>query len=139
MAMEMWGQVVSAIDDMVHRIQDLEDFDVEPGSQLAADDASSHPYEVSHCVQNCLNAGVDHLHAAKALMFDVPILHANAEYSLFRGALENFGAAFWVLHPAQRSKRVEHALRWMVKNLKDHDNATAKLSLPGYTPARPNP
>jgi hypothetical protein len=135
-AMAQWAQMAPLIDNVVNRTQDPEDFVVEAGSQLAGDDADSDPYQVSHCARACLNAGVDHLHAAKKLILDVPIiLHANADYSLLRGALENFGTAFWVLHPPQRSVRVERALRWMVKNFKDQDKATADLGLPKYVPA----
>jgi hypothetical protein len=133
-AMDKWAEIAPLIDIMVNRAQDPKDFVVEPGSQLAADDIASHPYRVSHCGRACLNAGVDHLHAAKMLIIDVRILHEAADYSLIRGALENFAAAFWVLHPPERNDRIEHALRWMVKNFKDQDKATAELNLPSYVP-----
>ena len=139
MADAMWAAWLPSIDNVTNRIQDPDDFSVGPGSQLAADDDASDPYQVSHCARACLNAGVDHLHAAKALMFGaVPILHANSEYSLFRGALENLATAFWVLHPAQRSMRVERALRSMVKNFKDQDKAPGGLGLPDYIPGEVN-
>ena len=139
MADAMWAAWLPSIDNVTNRIQDPDDFGVGPGSRLAADDDASDPYQVSHCARACLNAGVDHLHAAKALMFGaVPILHANSEYSLFRGALENLATAFWVLHPAQRSMRVERELRWMVKNFKDQDKALGGLGLPNYIPGEVN-
>ena len=132
MAEKMWGGLLPLIEEMTERTQNPGEFVVEPRSQLAADDAKSHPYEVSHCARMCLNAGVDHMHAAKSLMFDAnkPLLHASADWSLIRGALENLAAAFWILHPAQRTYRIEHALRWMVKNFKDQGNATDRLDLP---------
>ena len=136
MVMAKWAQIAPLIDIVVNRIQDPEDFAVQPGSQLAADDADSDPYQVSHCARSCLNAGVDHLHAARQLILDEPItLHANADYSLIRGALENFGTAFWVLHPPQRKVRIERALRWMVQNFLDQERAVERLQLPGYVPA----
>lgn len=132
MALSMWAEIVSEIDNVMQRTQDDEDFGVEANSQLAADDADSTPYQVSHCARACLNAGVDHLHAAKILIIDSQNLHANAEYSLIRGALENFGTAFWILHPTEPATRVEHALRWMVNNYKGQEKALGDLGLPGF-------
>lgn len=127
-AEQQWALMAPQIEAMVHRIQDRAEFVVQLGSELAADDTQSHPYQVSHCVRACLNAGVGHLHAMKSLIIDEPrIVHADAEYSLIRGALENFATAFWVLHPPQRTLRVERALRWMVKNFKDQEKALAPL------------
>jgi hypothetical protein len=92
MVMAKWAEIAPLIDIVVNRIQDPEDFVVDAGSQLDGDDAGSHPCQVSRCARWCLNAGVDHLHAAKKLILDEPItLHANADYSLIRGALQNFG------------------------------------------------
>lgn len=136
MVMAKWAQIAPLIDMVVNRIQDPEDFAVQAGSQLAGDDAASDPYQVSHCARSCLNAGVDHLHAARQLILDEPItLHANADYSLIRGALENFGTAFWVLHPRQRTIRIERALRWMTQNFLDQERAVGGLQLPRYVPA----
>ena len=87
MVRDKWNEIVPPIEIMVHRIQNPQEFVAQSGSELADDDAASHPYRVSHCARACLNAGVDHLHAMKKLIFDVPILHAAADYSLIRGAL----------------------------------------------------
>jgi hypothetical protein len=140
MVMDKWAKIAPLIEIMTARIQNPEDPDwaVKPGSELADDDDASNPYQVSHCARACLNAGVNHLHALKSLIFGAPILHGAADYSLIRGALENFAAAFWVLHPLDRSDRIEHALRWMVKNFKDQDKATAELNLPNYVPLDAN-
>jgi hypothetical protein len=87
---EQWALMAPRIETMVHQIQDPAEFVIQPGSELAADDTESHPFRVSHCARACLNAGVDHLHAIKSLIIDDPILlHAAADYSLIRGALEN--------------------------------------------------
>ena len=50
---------------MAKRTGEPNDFPVSPGSSLAGDDKASNPYQVSHAVQMCLVAGVDHLHAVK--------------------------------------------------------------------------
>ena len=131
-AEQQWARMAPQIESMVHRIQDPAEFVIQPGSELADDDAASHPYQVSHCARACLNAGVGHLHAMKTLIIDEPrLLHAEADYSLIRGGLENFATAFWVLHPHERKVRVERALRWMAKNFKDGDKATGHLGFPG--------
>jgi hypothetical protein len=102
-----WQEIAPLIELVTARIQDPDDFTVQPGSQLAEDDADSHPYEVSHCARWCLNAGVDHLHALKLLVIDDNLIHAAASYSLARGALENFAAGFWVLHSDEPAVRIE--------------------------------
>lgn len=133
MALANWRILGRDVDAVMNRTQDPNDFVVEPGSQLADDDAASYPYWVSSCAQACINAGVDHLHAAKTLIADLGIVHASSDYSLIRGALENFAAAFWVLHPAQRTDRIERALRWAVKNGKYEALALTEANLPNNT------
>jgi hypothetical protein len=129
---QQWATMAPQIEAMVRRTQDPAEFVVPPGSELADDDAASHPYQVSHCAKRCLNAGVDHLHAMKTLIIDEPrLLHAEADYSLIRGGLENFATAFWVLHPHDQKVRIERALRWMAQNFKDQDKATGHLGFPG--------
>jgi hypothetical protein len=129
-----WAEIAPLIDVMTTRIQTPGEFAVQPNSELAADDDASNPYQISHTARWCLNAGVDHLHALKSLVIDARLIHSNASYSLVRGALENLAAGFWVLNPDERSVRVEHGLRWWIKNFRDQDSATRGLGLPNYTP-----
>jgi hypothetical protein len=89
---------------------------------------------VSHAARWCLNAGVDHLHALKSLVIDGGLIHPNATYSLIRGALENLAAGFWIIHPSQRSIRIERGLRWWIKNFKDEDTATEDMD--DHVPAK---
>jgi hypothetical protein len=56
-----WGEIAPLIEVMTARIQNLNDFMVQPTSQLSVDDVVSNPYRVSHSARWCLNAGVDHL------------------------------------------------------------------------------
>jgi hypothetical protein len=127
-----WDEIAPLIDVITARIQNPDEFVVAPTSRLAVDDIASSPYQLSHCARWCLTAGVDHLHALKSLVIDARMIHSAAPYSLVRGALENFAAGFWVLHPSEQSDRVEHALRWWAKNFKDQDKATK--GLPDYQP-----
>lgn len=123
MVFAKWEEVASLIDVLIQRIQDPADFAIAEGSELAFDDASSIPYQVSHCVRWGLNAGIEHLHAVKTLVIDARLIHASADYTLIRGAIENLAAAYWVLHPSDRNQRVIRALRWMAKNYKDQNTA----------------
>jgi hypothetical protein len=125
--MAKWAEIAPLIEHMAVRIQTPNEFVVGLGSALAADDSASNPYQVSHCVQACLTAGVDHLHALKRLVIDDRLLHTGADFSLARGALENFGTAFWVLHPAEPTERITHALRWMAQDFKDQAKADEEL------------
>jgi hypothetical protein len=118
-----WARLAPLIDVMSQRIQTPGEFEVHPGSSLARDDVDTSPYQLSHAARWCLNAGVDHLHALKSLVIDSGRIHSYATYSLVRGALENFGAGFWIVHPRQRSIRIEHGMRWWIKNFRDEDTA----------------
>ena len=132
-----WLEISPLIDRMMERVGTEREFPVSPRSSLAGDDSKSDPYQVSHCVRMCLTAGVDHLHAVKTLIVDQQLLHVAAPFSLSRGALENFAAAFWILHPINRNDRIERTLRWHVKNFKDQEKAVSGLVLPGHRPLEP--
>jgi hypothetical protein len=56
-----WTEIAPLIDVMTRRIQTPSEFAVQPNSELAADDAATNPYQLSHTARWCLNAGVDHL------------------------------------------------------------------------------
>jgi hypothetical protein len=57
MVAEKWAEIAGLIEVITARIEDPDDFIVQPSSELAADDNATHPYEVSHCARWCLNAG----------------------------------------------------------------------------------
>ena len=50
-----WTEIAPLIDVMIRRIQTPGGFAVQPDSELAADDAVSNPYHVSHTARCCLN------------------------------------------------------------------------------------
>lgn len=132
-----WAEVADLIEVVTARIENPDDFVVQPSSQLAADDIATSPYHVSHCARWCLNSGVDHLHALKSLIVDAGRIHSSAPYSLVRGALENLAAGFWLLHPSEPNVRIERGLRWWAKNFKDEDGATRDRNLASYKPLKP--
>ena len=122
-----WREIAPFIDVMAKRVGQRGEFAVQPGSSLSGDDRVSNPFHVSHVVRQCLVAGVDHLHAVKALVVDQRVLHVAAPASLARGALENFAAGYWVLGPVNRDTRVERALRWHATNVVDDMRFRAAL------------
>ncbi|BBX69728.1 hypothetical protein [Mycolicibacterium psychrotolerans] len=125
----LWATFAADVDRMMERVNDPMDFAVSPGSPLAGDDRASDPYQVSHAVQMCIVAGVDHLHAMKSLLLDLNMLHSAAPFTMVRGALEVLSSAFWILHPAKRTVRVERVLRWHAKNFHDQHPALESLGL----------
>ncbi|OZG29728.1 hypothetical protein BH683_007255 [Williamsia sp. 1138] len=122
-----WHEISPLIDRMSERIGDRDDFKVAAGSSLASDDALTNPYQLSHSVRLCMTAGVDHLHSVKRLVMDSQVLHVAAPFSLSRGALETFSAAFWMLHPIAPGDRIAHGLRWHAKNFNDMHSAVDLL------------
>lgn len=135
MAVQHWFRIAADTDNL----QSHGPFQVRPGSELAEDDAQSDPYQVSHCAQGFLNSGIDHMHAVKTLILgDKPIIHADSDYTLLRGALENLAVALWVLRPTDRSVRIERALRCEAQNYRDQDRATKDLGLPNPHPLQSN-
>ena len=77
-----WAEVAPLIDTLNDRTDDRADFAVKPRSSLARDDEWADPYQLSHAVQACIVAGVDHLHAFKVLIVDAQKLHVAAPASL---------------------------------------------------------
>lgn len=129
-----WADIAPLIDRLNERTDDGGDFAVLPRSSLAPDDVWADPYHLSHAVQACIVAGIDHLHAVKSLVFDAGKLHVAAPASLVRGCLENMATAYWILHPAPRAERVTRCLQWHIQNAKDQHTAIHPLNLPDYKP-----
>jgi len=75
----------------------------------------------------------------KRLIIDDRLIHSEADYSLIRGALENFGTAFWVLHADQRTERITRALQWMAQNFKDHAKVVDATGMTGVKSREENP
>lgn len=105
-----------------------------PGSPLHADDARTHPYQLSHAVWLALSHAVDHLNCLRTLLRDVQVIHMFAPYSLVRAALENASAAVWMLQPPSRASRVCRRLRLAVANISNGDAAKQLAGLKGGRP-----
>ncbi|MCG8918254.1 hypothetical protein L6E12_20945 [Actinokineospora sp. PR83] len=114
------------------RIGTPDNFPVGDGSALQGDDAACHPFLVSHALMTCIGAAVDHLHGLYALVLTTDFLHLNTPYTVARGALESAAAAIWIAEPNRRNDRVERALSWFYKDVKDGNTAAteAKVAVP---------
>jgi hypothetical protein len=89
-----------------------------PASSLAADDAATTPYQLSHAVVGALGSAVDHLDSLRVLIRQGQVLPARAPYTLLRAALENAAVAVWLLAPKSRDERVFRRLwlQWADEN-----------------------
>jgi hypothetical protein len=126
---QKWTEFVPRINELQARSDKQDGFRAQPRSSMAGDDRWSAPFQVSHAVNACIMAGIDHLHACKALIVDAHSLHVAAPASLVRGSLENMATAFWMLHPASRAERVTRCLRWHTINARDGQQALGSLGL----------
>ncbi|GGY10460.1 hypothetical protein [Streptomyces anandii] len=120
---------------------DSRQWQVQPGSALAGDDAKTDPYQVSHNAWNALGVAVDHLHCFSSTFADDPrdnsvsiTLHTHGQYSLLRGAFENSARAVWMLRPNQRLVRVQRRLCMQAGENKNSDRMNALLQ---QQPRRP--
>ncbi|MEV0478291.1 hypothetical protein, partial [Streptomyces prunicolor] len=120
---------------------DSKQWQVQPGSALAGDDAKTDPYQVSHNVWNALSVAVDHLHCFRSTFAGDPqdnsvsvTLHTHGQYSLLRGAFENSARAVWMLGPAQRLVRVQ---RRLCMQAGEHKHADGMAALLQQQPRRP--
>lgn len=114
-----WQEIAPLIDRLAERIGLPDDFPVERGSALAGDDRAAHPFRTSSAARQCLNAAIDHLHAAKTLAHDSGVLHLAAPATLARGVIENAATGLWIVMPTRRDERVLRTLRWFATNYHD--------------------
>ncbi|MFF3968001.1 hypothetical protein ACFYZI_41425 [Streptomyces griseorubiginosus] len=91
---------------------------VQPRSSLAGDDAKSHPHQVSHSVSHALTVAVNHLQCLRSSVLTKrgakhasPFIRTYAQASLVRGVFENSARAVWLLGPANRLERLTRCLR----------------------------
>jgi hypothetical protein len=82
------------------------------GSDLAADDTSVHPHQVSHAAWAAITAAVSHLGCLRDSLFTQTgptafnaRLHTHGQFTLVRGALENASHAVWLLESDDREVR----------------------------------
>ncbi|WP_405372051.1 MULTISPECIES: hypothetical protein [unclassified Microbacterium] len=124
---ERWIEFGSAVDRLVQRVGDLDEFPVLARSSLAGDDRKAHPFEVSRAVRHLINASIDQLHGIKVLLVDAQVEHLAVGPTLARAATENTATALWILGPAQRAERLNRVFRWHVRNYQDERKTVGKF------------
>jgi hypothetical protein len=133
---------ISDLLDLLFEVEEWMDTDLPPvqkGSAFAGDDAKTHPYEVSHAVNNSLNIAVDHLHCMRmALTGRGPRtidLHAYAPFTLLRGALENASTAVWIASPPRRADRIVRRARYESSNIQAAEDMLKAVGEPASSVA----
>ncbi|MBX9420849.1 hypothetical protein [Streptomyces lateritius] len=111
---------------------------VQPGSALAGDDAKSHPHEVSHSAWHALTVAVDHLQCLRSSILAeqsatqaTALIHTHAQASLVRGAFENSARAVWLLGPANRLQRLTRGLSLQAKEIAQSHRVRQIAKSPG--------
>lgn len=107
---------------------------VQPRSSLAGDDAKSHPHQVSHSAWHALTVAVDHLQclrssvlAERSATHASTVIHTHAQASLVRGVFENSARAVWLLGPANRLERLTRRLSLQAKEV-EHGHRVRELA-----------
>jgi hypothetical protein len=98
-----------------------------PDSPLGADDAKSHPHDLSHAAWRHLSNAVDHLGCLRAVLADAKVIHMYAPFTLVRGALENACGAIWLLEPSQRTERLARLFRQAIADIGYEEQARKLL------------
>ncbi len=93
--------------------------EVQPGSDLAADDEATDYLHVSHMVLNSLFLAVDQLAALRTMIVEAQRLHTSPPFTLIRSALENAAVAVWLLAPEDARERRLRRLRLAISDAKD--------------------
>ncbi|MGW0737699.1 hypothetical protein [Streptomyces sp. NPDC002851] len=107
---------------------------VQPRSSLAGDDAKSHPYQLSHSAWHALTVAVDHLQCLRSSVLTErsathasTVIHTHAQASLVRGVFENSARAVWLLGPANRLERLTRRLSLQAKEV-EHGHRVRELA-----------
>ncbi len=109
----------------------------EDDSDLAGDDGSAHPHEVSPAAWAAITAAVSHLSCLRESLF-VQIgpaafkarLHTHAQFTLVRGALETASRAVWLLEPDDREVRLLRRLQQDWAEVRDMEKVRQETRTP---------
>ncbi|MCX5216107.1 hypothetical protein OG689_44035 [Kitasatospora sp. NBC_00240] len=119
---------------------DWDGWEVADSSPLAADDAKTHPYRLSHSAHLALVVAVDHLQALASSIKgssadnrqDV-LIHTHAQFTLIRAALENAARAVWLLGPKSRDDRIKRVLALHLADLVNSQKLAEVLAISAET------
>jgi hypothetical protein len=107
------------------------------GSDLAADDTSVHPHQVSHAAWAAISAAVSHLGCLRDSLFTrtgpaafEARLHTHAQFTLVRAALENASHAVWLLESDDREVRRLRRLQQEWAESRQFDEVNREIGAP---------
>jgi len=107
------------------------------GSDLAADDEFSHPYDVSLASWAAIVAAVSHLGTLRDSLFhrvgpnEVKVwLHTHGQLTLVRGALENASMALWLLESDVSVERILRRIQKDWAERRELDIAREEINIP---------
>lgn len=108
-------------------------WNVSPGSDLANDDKTTHPYLLSAYAKACVTGAVSHLATfADSAGFtqdsEKIVFHTTGQYSLVRGAIENACSAIWLLEPDESGLRIERRLQTDMEEFSQENRLSEILS-----------
>jgi hypothetical protein len=88
------------------------------GSTLAADNARTDPYQLSHSAKRAITGAVSHLDGLRVMVLgpqgkdhDGLYLPTHAAMTLLRATMENAATAIWLLAPPDSDERAVHAFQ----------------------------
>jgi hypothetical protein len=111
---------------------------VRPGSRLARDDALCGGYQVSHCAQHAITAGIDHLNCLRRSLDPAQrggvLLHTHAQATLLRSAVENGSRAVWLLGADSRRERIRRRLALQADEIKNSNRFAGTTGIASLRP-----
>ena len=112
-------------------------WNLEDGSDLAGDDRSTYPHELSLASWTAISAAVSHLGCLRDSLFVganpghvTARLHTYGQFTLVRGALENASRAVWLLESDDREVRLLRLLQQERQEARDMDKVREEAELP---------
>ena len=102
--------------------------DMKTGCRQQSDDAETDPFQLSHIIQNLLNAAIEHVHATAAVVRKAGLLHNSPPFTLSRAAVECAGTAYWLLEPAEQRQRLRRHVTVVSQDTFDYEQVTSRLN-----------
>jgi hypothetical protein len=93
-----------------------------PGSSLAQDDRAYSPLPPSHLAYGGIITATEHLELFRVALRASKALYPSSYFTVLRSALMGSTQALWVLKPAQRVERIEHALQIVREDIRHSMN-----------------
>lgn len=118
-------------------LEEHENWEIVPGSDLALDDAATHPYPVSAAARTALVAAIDHLLCFRDSLFKEvgdnhieSLMRLYSQSTLLRCALENAARAVWFLEGKDRPTRITRRLQADYDERKQLDQVAQEIGSP---------